>query len=86
MEMKSTHVDTGPLVHHVWTHTKKHAMQVTSLGGVTEDLAPGGLFLVALGCNCIEDFLELTLDFLIVERFVQKAAYGVFRLGVSSAS
>lgn len=85
MEREGTHIDTRPLVHHVWTHTQKDAMQVTSLGGVTEDFTPGGLLFVALGSNSVEDLLELALNFVVVERLVKKSAYGVFRLWISSA-
>ena len=50
-KVMKAYVDTGPLVHHVRTHSKNNTVQVPGLGGIAEDFNPGGLFFAALGFN-----------------------------------
>ena len=57
LQLERAYVNTRPLVHHVWAHAEKDAMQVSSLSSIAEDFTPGGLFLAAFGLNRIENLL-----------------------------
>lgn len=61
-------------------------MQVSGFGSVAEDLAPAGLFFAVFCFDRVENFLELTLNFLIVERFVEQSADSVLGLSAMSIS
>lgn len=73
-------VDAAPLVHHIRTHAEDNAMQIASLCSIAENFTPARLFLVGLGFDGGENFLELTNNFRIVDRLVEETADGMFGL------
>jgi len=63
-----------PLVHHIWSHAEKYPLEVSSLAAVAENFAPTWFFLRVLSCDVVQDFCELTFDFLVIVRQIKQSA------------
>lgn len=71
-ESKTYRVDTAPLVHHVWTHSKENPLQVSSLA-LAEDLTPAWFLSRLFESDVLKNFLELALNFVVIFWLVEKS-------------